>query len=54
MISLSQLPALNATLNATSGVFLALGSSSSARSVYPHIAQCMMVAVVVSVMFLIS
>jgi putative membrane protein len=54
MISTSQLPALNATLNATSAVFLGLGYGFiRQKRVVAHRA-CMMVAVLVSVVFLIS
>jgi uncharacterized membrane protein YozB (DUF420 family) len=54
MISTSQLPALNATLNATSAVFLALGFFFIRQKRVAAHRACMLVAVVVSVVFLIS
>jgi uncharacterized membrane protein YozB (DUF420 family) len=54
MISTSQLPALNATLNATSAVFLALGYGFIRQKRVAAHRACMMVAVVVSVVFLVS
>ncbi len=54
MISTSQLPALNATLNATSAVFLALGYYFIRQKRVNAHRACMMVAVVVSVIFLVS
>jgi uncharacterized membrane protein YozB (DUF420 family) len=54
MISVSGLPAVNATLNATSAVFLGLGYwCIRQKRVVAHRA-CMLMAVVVSVLFLIS
>jgi uncharacterized membrane protein YozB (DUF420 family) len=54
MISTSQLPALNATLNATSAIFLALGYYFIRQKRVDAHRACMMVAVVVSVVFLVS
>jgi len=54
VISTSELPAVNATLNATSAVFLALGYwFIRQKRVNAHRA-CMLAAVVVSVLFLVS
>jgi uncharacterized membrane protein YozB (DUF420 family) len=54
MISIAELPALNATLNGTSAVFLGLGYwCIRGKRVAAHRA-CMLVAVVVSVVFLVS
>lgn len=54
MISISDLPAVNATLNATSAVFLVLGYAFIRRKrVHAHLA-CMALAVTVSALFLIS
>ena len=54
MIDTSDLPAVNATLNATSAVFLALGYAFiRQKRVIAHRA-CMTGAVVVSILFLIS
>ena len=54
MISTSELPAVNATLNATSAIFLGLGYwFIRQKRVNAHRA-CMLVAVVVSVLFLVS
>jgi len=54
MIGLSDLPALNAILNATSAVFLALGYAFiRLKRVHAH-HRCMLVAVTVSVLFLVS
>ena len=54
MISTSQLPALNATLNAASAVFLALGYNFIRQKRVAAHRACMLVAVAVSVVFLIS
>ncbi|MGD0058017.1 MAG: DUF420 domain-containing protein [Verrucomicrobiia bacterium] len=54
MITVSELPAVNATLNATSAVFLALGYGCIRRKRVAAHRTCMMVAVVVSALFLIS
>ena len=54
MISTSQLPALNATLNGTSAIFLALGYYFIRQKRVDAHRACMMVAVVVSVLFLVS
>jgi putative membrane protein len=54
MIGLSDLPAVNATLNATSAVFLGLGYSCIRQKRVAAHRACMSVAVVVSVLFLIS
>ena len=54
MISISDLPALNATLNATSAVFLALGYGFIRRGRVNIHRVCMLVAVVVSTLFLVS
>jgi putative membrane protein len=54
MIGISELPAVNATLNATSAVFLGLGYSFiRQKNVVAH-RTCMIVAVIVSVLFLVS
>ena len=54
MINVSELPAVNATLNATSAVFLALGYGCIRRKlVFAH-RTCMLIAVAVSALFLIS
>jgi uncharacterized membrane protein YozB (DUF420 family) len=54
VITLSDLPALNATLNATSAVFLALGYGFIRRKRVAAHRACMIIAVVVSALFLIS
>ena len=54
MISLSELPAVNATLNATSAVFLALGYGCIRRKRVGAHRVCMLAAVVVSALFLVS
>jgi putative membrane protein len=54
MIGTSQLPVLNATLNATSAVFLALGYGFIRQKRVAAHRACMMAAVVVSVVFLVS
>jgi uncharacterized membrane protein YozB (DUF420 family) len=54
MISVSGLPAVNATLNATSAVFLGLGYWCIRQKRVTAHRACMMVAVVVSVLFLVS
>ncbi len=54
MISTSQLPVLNATLNATSAVFLAFGYGFIRQKRVAAHRACMLVAVVVSVVFLVS
>jgi putative membrane protein len=54
MISVSELPAVNATLNATSAVCLGLGYWWIRRKRVTAHRACMMVAIVVSVLFLIS
>src|SRR6266436_9940771 len=54
MISVSELPAVNATLNATSAVFLGLGYWCIRQKRVAAHRACMLVAVVVSVLFLIS
>jgi putative membrane protein len=54
MINVSGLPAVNATLNATSAVFLGLGYWCIRQKRVTAHRACMMVAVVVSVLFLIS
>ena len=54
MINVSELPAVNATLNATSAVFLGLGYWCIRRKQVTAHRACMMVATVVSVVFLIS
>jgi putative membrane protein len=54
MIGTSELPAVNASLNAISAVFLALGYSFIRRKRVNAHRACMSVAVVVSVLFLIS
>jgi uncharacterized membrane protein YozB (DUF420 family) len=54
MISLSELPAVNATLNATSAVFLALGYRCIRRKQVGAHRVFMLGAVAVSVLFLVS
>jgi putative membrane protein len=54
MIALSELPAVNATLNATSAVFLALGYGCIRQKRVAAHRACMIIAVAVSVLFLIS
>ena len=54
MISMSELPALNATLNATSAVFLALGYGCIRQKQVGAHRFCMLCAVAVSVLFLVS
>jgi putative membrane protein len=54
MISWSDLPTVNATLNATSAVFLGLGFGFIRRKNVAAHRACMSVATVVSVLFLIS
>jgi len=54
MIGLSDLPAVNATLNATSAVFLGLGYACIRQKRVAAHRACMLVAVAVSVLFLIS
>src|SRR5664280_1789143 len=54
MIGTSELPAVNATLNATSAVFLGLGYSFIRQKKVVAHRTCMIVAVVVSVLFLVS
>ena len=54
MINVSGLPAVNATLNATSAVFLGLGYWCIRQKRVTAHRACMMVAVVVSVLFLVS
>jgi len=54
MIAMSDLPAVNATLNATSGVLLVAGYSFIRRKNKTGHATCMIAAVVVSTLFLIS
>jgi uncharacterized membrane protein YozB (DUF420 family) len=54
MIDISGLPAVNASLNATSAVFLGLGYWCIRRKHVTAHRACMLVAVVVSVLFLIS
>lgn len=54
MISVSDLPAVNATLNATSAVFLGLGYGCIRQKRVAAHRACMVAAVVVSVLFLIS
>jgi putative membrane protein len=54
VIGTAELPALNATLNGTSAVFLALGYTFIRRKRVAAHRACMLVAVVVSVLFLIS
>jgi uncharacterized membrane protein YozB (DUF420 family) len=54
MITLSELPAVNATLNATSAAFLAMGYGCiRAKKVTAH-RICMLIAVAVSALFLVS
>jgi uncharacterized membrane protein YozB (DUF420 family) len=54
VITLSELPAVNATLNATSAVFLALGYGCIRRKRVALHRACMLIAVAVSALFLIS
>lgn len=54
MISWSDLPTVNATLNATSAVFLGLGFGFIRRKNVAAHRACMIVATVVSVLFLVS
>lgn len=54
MIGTAELPAVNAILNATSAVLLALGYSFIRRKRVAAHRACMIMAVVVSVLFLIS
>ena len=54
MIDISGLPAVNASLNATSAVFLGLGYWCIRQKRVTAHRACMLVAVVVSVLFLIS
>lgn len=54
MIGTSELPAVNAALNATSAVFLALGYRFIRQKRVSAHRACMLVAVVVSVLFLAS
>jgi len=54
MIQLSDLPTVNATLNATSAVFLGLGYWCIRQKRVDAHRVCMLVAVVVSIVFLIS
>ena len=54
MISLSELPAVNATLNATSAVFLALGYRCIRRKQVGAHRVCMLGALAVSALFLVS
>jgi putative membrane protein len=54
VITLSELPAVNATLNATCAVFLALGYACIRQKRVGAHRACMLIAVVVSVLFLIS
>lgn len=54
MIGMSELPTVNATLNATSAVFLALGYGCIRRKRVAAHRICMLIAVVVSALFLIS
>lgn len=54
MISWSDLPTVNATLNATSAVFLGLGYWCIRQKRVDAHRVCMLVAVVVSIVFLIS
>jgi putative membrane protein len=54
MISLSELPTVNATLNAISAVFLGLGYGFIRQKCVAAHRACMIVATVVSVLFLIS
>ena len=54
MISLSDLPTVNATLNATSAVFLGLGYGFIRQKRVAAHRTCMIVATIVSVLFLIS
>jgi uncharacterized membrane protein YozB (DUF420 family) len=54
VITLSELPAVNATLNATSAAFLALGYGFIRRKRVTLHRICMLMAVVVSALFLVS
>ena len=54
MLSISDLPALNAALNATSGVLLALGYRFIRRRRIDAHRACMLSAFVVSIVFLVS
>ncbi|HUI07708.1 MAG TPA: DUF420 domain-containing protein [Verrucomicrobiae bacterium] len=54
MIGTSELPAVNATLNATSAVFLGLGYRFIRQKRVAAHRACMLVAVAVSVLFLVS
>ena len=54
MIEISDLPAVNATLNATSGVFLAAGYFFIRQRNKTAHATCMISATVVSLLFLVS
>jgi putative membrane protein len=54
MITLSDLPAMNATLNGASAVFLATGYVMIRRKQVMAHAACMVVAVIVSTVFLVS
>jgi uncharacterized membrane protein YozB (DUF420 family) len=54
MISVSALPTVNATLNATSAVFLGCGYWCIRRKRVTAHRACMIVATVVSVLFLVS
>lgn len=54
MIGWSDLPTINATLNATSAVFLALGYWCIRRKRVDAHRVCMLIAVAVSILFLIS
>lgn len=54
MISWSDLPTVNATLNATSAVFLALGYGFIRQKRVSAHRACMIVATIVSILFLIS
>ena len=54
MITISELPAVNATLNATSAVFLALGYGCIRQKRVGMHRTCMLIAVAVSALFLIS
>ena len=54
MISMSDLPAVNAALNATSGVFLGMGYWLIRRKRVNAHRACMIMAVTVSALFLVS
>jgi len=54
VIGTSELPAVNATLNATSAVFLGLGYRFIRQKRVAAHRACMLVAVAVSVLFLVS